>query len=337
MFEEHYTRRRVLRRVGTASLATVPTLSGCLGSGESDTSETPASTTDTTSESQTSDPDSASDPNPDAWTEYAAKPYAQFSPHPDEIGSSMNHFTCTLPAVALQHSAAFGDAEGRFAANWIETPPGASPESTHFNIWTNSTRCIGGAFDKEPVVDRFESFSFEKLDPYKEFELYAGSTSGISLQVTAVRNGWLLITFPSDMPEGKQKVRHLIDLCLEDTTPYYRSTEPFTDLVEYLPQGVFTRVYPNVSELNPRLPRKQIEIAGEALLFDGQYEPVMGVIVLGFRDDIDDPRRVIEESSEHMTSFTRLSLRDHETEIRAPSNRILILEGPADPEAVFSA
>lgn len=240
MSEDHYTRRRVLRRVGTASLVTVPGLSGCLDSNESDTSEMPASTPDTTSESQTGDPDSVSDPTLNAWAEYAAKPYAQFSAHPGKIGSSTNHLTCTSPAVALQHSAAFGDAEGRFAANWIKTPPGASPESTHLNIWTNSTRCIGGAFDKEPVVDRFESFSFEKLDPYKEFDLYAGSTSGISLQVSAVRDGWLLMTFPSDIPEGKQKVRYLIDLCLEDTTPYYRSTEPFTGLVEHLPQGVFT-------------------------------------------------------------------------------------------------
>lgn len=48
------------------------------------------------------------------------------------------------------------------------------------------------------------------------------------------------MTFPSEIPEGKRMVRHLIDLCREDATPHYRSGEPFTDLVEYLPQGVFT-------------------------------------------------------------------------------------------------
>lgn len=325
-------------------MATVPALSGCLDLGDTNASETssssPSSTPETPSESETSDPDTTpesetNDFDPNAWTEYGSKPYALFSPQPSEIGSSTSYLTCTLPAVALQHKTALGEAEGRFAANWMNIPPGAYTESTYINVWTNSTRCIGGAFDKEPIVDRFEAFSLEKHDPYREFDLYAGSTSGIMLQVTAASDGWMLTTFPEDIPEGKQKVRHLIDLCLEDTTPYYRSGKPFTDLVEYLPQGVFTRVYPDVSELNPRISREQIETAGEALLFDGQHEPATGVIVLRFRDDIDDPKGVWEDSSESLTSFTNISFGDHETEVRVPGEQILVLEGSADPEKVF--
>lgn len=242
-----------------------------------------------------------------------------------------------MPAVARKHSEAFGDAESRFTSSWIDTPPGTHAASTYFNIRTNSALCIGGAFDKEPVVDRFESFSLEKLDPYRGFDLYAGSTSGITQQVNAVQNGWVLMTFPADISDGKQKAKHLIDLCLEDITPYYRSGEPFTDLVEYLPQGVFTRVYPDVSELNLRFPRDRLETAGETLRFDGQHDPATGVVVLRFRDDVDDPRRVIEESSKWMTSFMTLSLPGRETEIRAPSEQALVLEAPVDPEAIFGS
>mgnify|MGYP005854711037 CR=1 FL=1 len=332
MSKDHHTRRCVLRRLGTASAAIVPALSGCLDSGSSDVDETPTSTP-TSTPSITPDP-RIDDVDADAWREYGPKPYARFSPQPSVIGET-GRLTCTLPAVTRQHSEAFGDAKNRFTSSWVDIPPGAFAETTYFNIHTHSTICIGGAFDKDPVVDRFEAFSFEKLDPYGGFDLYAGSTSGVKLQVTAVQDGWVLIAFPSDIPDGKRKIRHLIDLCREETTPHSQSSDPFGDVAAYLPQGVFTRVYPDISELNLRLSGDRLETAGETLRFDGQHTPATGIVVLRFRDGVDDPKGVWEESSEWLTSFMRLSLPDHEVEIRVPSDRTLVLEGPVDPETVF--
>lgn len=95
-------------------------------------------------------------------------------------------------------------------------------------------------------------------------------------------------------------------------------------------------MYPDVSTLDLRLPRGQLETAGETIRFDGPHTPATGVIVLRFRDDVDDPRRVWEESAEWLTSFMHLSLPDGETAIRVPTDQTLILEGPVDPEAVFT-
>lgn len=94
-------------------------------------------------------------------------------------------------------------------------------------------------------------------------------------------------------------------------------------------------MYPDISNLNLRLPREQIETAGETIHFDGPHSPATGVIVLRFRDDVDDPRHTWEDSSEWLTSFMGLSFDEPDPEIRMPSDQTLIMQGPVDPEAVF--
>lgn len=333
MSENDYTRRRVLQQLGTTSMAAVSAVAGCLDSDESNPAETPESTSDSTQDN-TPEPET-SNPDADAWMEYGPKPYALFSPHPDEINSATSYLTSTLPAVALRHSDAFGEAENRVRSSWISIPPGGSVESTYLNVQTYSTRCIGGDFDKEPVAERFENLLFDKYDTYRGFDLYAQTSGGAMLQMNAVRDGWVLITFPSDIPEGEQMVQHLIDLIHRDATPHYRSGEPFTDIVQHLPQGVFTRVYPDVSVLSQRILRDQLVTAGETLRFDGRHEPATGVMVLRFSNDVDDPRRVLEESSGSLTSFLTFSPQAQESEIRVSSDRTLVLEKPVDPETVF--
>jgi hypothetical protein len=273
--------------------------------------------------------------DPDAWKTYGPKPYVTFSPQPSALDQSSYSLTSTLPAVALQNRAVFGDSGGAFADSWMRFPPGGSFETTHLNLWIDSTLCMGGAFEPTQVVDRLESFSFEKLDPYGGFDLYAGTASGISLQVIGLNEEWLLMDFPADISEGQRHVRSLIDLYQGESTPYYRSNDAFTSMVEYLPQGVFTRVYPEISTLDLRLPTKPLETAGETLLLDDQQTPATGVIVLRMEEDVTDPKRVVEESFDIMTSFMTLSLQT--PEIRLRGDRTVILNAAVDPETVFGA
>jgi hypothetical protein len=326
MSESHHTRRQVLRRFGTASTTAIAAVSGCLASRSTDTRKTPESTPTATPTPPTDTPSKTVDP--EAWTMYGTKPYAELAPQPSEIGRSAYNLTSTLPAAAVHHGAAFDDGKRWFARRWLKAPPGAGPNTTHLNIWVDNTLCIGGVFDPARVVDRLESFSFEKLDSYQGFDLYAGTTSGITLQVIGLSDEWFLMDFPTEIPKGKQNIQSLIDLYQGEATPYYRTSDALAGVVEYLPQGVFTRVYPKVSAMNLRL-KKRIKAAGEALLFDDQQNTATGVNVLKLYDDIDNPRQTVRESYDIVTRFMDLTIQN--PDLRIPTDQTVVLNGPLKP------
>jgi hypothetical protein len=139
---------------------------------------------------------------------------------------------------------------------------------------------------------------------------------------------WFLMDFPTEIPKGKQNIQSLIDLYRGEATPYYRTSDALAGVVEYLPQGVFTRVYPKVSAMNLRL-KKRIKAAGEALLFDDKQNTATGVNVLKLYDDIDNPRQTVRESYDLMTRFMDLSIED--PDMRIPTDQTVVLSGVIEP------
>lgn len=333
MAHDDPSRRQVLQGIGSVSTAVTGAIAGCLdiGNGSPGTDSGPdassewSDATDTGSEATMTHTDL---PTPASLSD---RQYATFSGQPSEY---LNWYTMTSiqPTVLISNRWQFGKAYRAFIARWARTFGGAPFTNQTVTVWAGDIAAILGEFDPAEVREGMDLYPMEKHSTYREFTLYEGSMTGSSVEILAVNEDVLFLD-PVRYEGSAERIEHLIDLARDDATPHYESSSMFSEVVERLPQGAYTRVYPRLDRKDREILKYGVVGAGETLLFDAERSPATGLTVLQYEEATTDPRQQTERLLTERDSAMKFAISG--PDIQTVDDRTVVVADTVDPEATF--
>lgn len=324
------SRRDWLRRIGASAAVG---LGGCLGESDPQADLQRSSSPAPTTAHETSTPEPTDWPIETPST-IGDQPYVPFSPVPEETSFPNGYPLMSVqPAVAAANRVAFGDAFGRFMRRWGQNIGWSPLEKHDFTVWIQRTTAVIADFDQAAFKNHLERYPMENVSTYHDFDLYAGTVNGISHQVVGVGEGTIYTVSNHDTETGRNRIEYLIDLQRDAKESYFETTARLARLVDQLPQGVFTAVYPELEATNHWLKDHDVAAMGETLLFDTDRSPATGRAVFQFPDSVNAPRENVDEILSDRDELVRLPLTD--PVIREPADGMVAVEDAVDPEAVF--
>jgi hypothetical protein len=283
------TRRQLLHRIGASALTVAGSIAGCLGRSD-DTTERDTQHTPTPTTTPTATPTQQL-PEPDDLPE---RPYTALTPAIEQTPLTRSYrVIATKPLRARRNRSRLGDA---YTEVWM--PPGYGANVT-FAARAPFAAYFRDTFDTDGLADYYDTMGGDELATYREFQRYEVS-AGLDPVVSAfTENAEYTVT------DGGSADRHtlsksLIDLYHGDGHSWQRDRASYATLVEHLPQGLSTVVYPTGMA---RRPSVEASFGQTLTLPDGDDSTVQLRTVIVYEPDVD-----VDERAAELVSSSRINL-----------------------------
>lgn len=309
------SRRQTLHRVGTSILSATSLVTGCVDKNEKTPSNTATPVSSKPSPITTDSVTVGSSP-----TAVQERPYTALIPAPHLLPDNRAYrVIATKPWRARQFEAHLGEAVDSM---W---KPGSYGELATFGAQTNWGRYIRANIDTSARESDYASRG-SAMDNYRTFQRYRIST-GVRPAVTAFTDTTQYVATADTEEYLRSFSSELVDLHYGDGQGWQRERDAYATLVEHLPQGILTVVYPT-----GRDKRYTSEAAfGQTARVSANGDPTASLrTVIVYPDFVDDVSARIEKRLDQ-SSITLFPIRDPTVE---RTGQVAVIEDQAPAEEI---